>query len=158
MMSNDKELEQFTQQLQAEIMEKIGKVYTETVIDHWQNPRNFRRIKKPDGYGKAQGTCGDTMEMFIKINEDRILDCSFQTDGCGTSIVCGSMATVIAINKTFTEALAEVSASKILSLLGGLPEADKHCASLAAETLRRAMADLLYHKKFPWKKIYRKEQ
>jgi len=156
-MSDDKELEQFTQQLQAEIMEKIRKVYSETVIDHWQNPRNFRRLEKPDGYAKAKGSCGDTIEMFIKTDRDRILACTFQTDGCATSIACGSMATEIAANKTFTEVLAKVSASEILGRLGGLPAVDEHCATLASETLRRALADVLYHKKSQWKKLYRIE-
>ncbi len=78
-----------------------------------------------------------------------------QTDGCGTTIACGSVATGLARNKPFTQALGSVSAEKILEQLEGLPEEDVHCAQLAAETLRRALADYLYQKKNPWKKHYR---
>jgi NifU-like protein involved in Fe-S cluster formation len=62
----------------------------------------------------------------------------------------------LAVNKTFTEALGFVSGEAILKKLGGLPEGNVHCAFLAAETLRKALADCLYHEKYPWKKKYRK--
>jgi nitrogen fixation NifU-like protein len=142
----------FARELQELVMEQIKKRYSEAVIDHWQNPRNFKNIEAPDGYASVKGSCGDTMEMFIKMGNDRITECGFQTDGCGTTIVCGSVATTLAQDKTFLEALAGVSADVILKRVGGLPASDVHCAELAAETLRRALADYLYKKKTPWKK------
>lgn len=156
MAKDDENVEKFARELQAQIMEQIRKQYSETVIDHWQNPRNFRKIENPDGYAKVTGPCGDTMEMFLKMKDEKIIECTFQTDGCGTTIVCGSVATELAINKSFTEALGSVSAAEILRILGGLPESNVHCAQLAAETLRRALADCLCHKSAPWKKNYRK--
>ena len=87
------------------------------------------------------------MEMFIRMEGDLITDCSFSTDGCATTIACGSMATEITVGKSVTQALAKVGAEEILKRLGGLPEADVHCAQLAAEAVRRAMADALYQKK-----------
>lgn len=155
-MEKEKDLEKFARQLQDQIMEQIRKQYSETVIDHWQNPRNFKEMESPDGYAKVKGSCGDAMEMFIKMKDGRITECSFQTDGCGTTIVCGSMASELAHNKSFTQALAIISTDEILKRLGGLPESDVHCAQLAAETLRRALADYLYQKKAPWKKHYRR--
>jgi len=155
-MANDKDVEKFARELQEQIMERIRKQYSETVIDHWQNPRNFRNIENADGYASVKGPCGDTMEMFLKLSKENISECGFQTDGCGTTIVCGSVATELALNKSFTQALATVSTDKILRELGGLPESDVHCAQLAAETLRRALADYLYQKKAPWKKQYRR--
>jgi nitrogen fixation NifU-like protein len=149
---NTEDIEKFARELQDQIMKQIRKRYSETVIDHWQNPRNFKKIEEPDGYASVKGSCGDTMEMFIKMGREKITSCGFQTDGCATTIVCGSVATELA----FTEALARVSADEILKILGGLPPADIHCAELAAETLRRALADCLYHKQFPWKKHYRR--
>ena len=128
-------------------MEQTKKGYSQTVIDHWQNPRNFRKIENPDGYAKVKGSCGDTMEMFIKIKEETISECAFQTDGCGTTIGCGSITTELAKDKSFIQALASVSSDEILEKLGGLPEADVHCAYLAAETLRRAIADCLNQKR-----------
>ena len=154
-MSNDEELEKYAKELQEQIMEQIKKRYSQTVIDHWQNPRNFQKMEAPDGYAQEKGTCGDTMEMFLKMKDDRIVQCTFQTDGCGSSIVCGSMATELAQNKSFTQALGGVTADEIIKKLGGLPEEDIHCAQLAAETLRRALADYLYQKRSPWKKHYR---
>jgi nitrogen fixation NifU-like protein len=150
------DIEKFARELQEQIMEQIKKRYSETAIDHWQNPRNFKKIENPDGYASVKGSCGDTMEMFIKMDREKITECGFQTDGCGTTIVCGSVATELALNKSFTEALAKVGADEILRRLEGLPPADVHCAELAAETLRRALADYLYQKQSPWKKHYRR--
>ena len=152
----DKDIEKFAQELQEQILEQVRKQYSEVVIDHWQNPRNFKKVENPDGYAEVKGPCGDTMEMFIKMKNECISECGFQTDGCGTTIVCGSVVTELALNKSFLEALAVISPDQILKKLGGLPESDVHCAQLAAETLRRALADYLYQKKAPWKKAYRR--
>jgi nitrogen fixation NifU-like protein len=155
-MSQENELQKFAKELQEQILEQIKKRYSEKVIEHWQNPRNFTKIDNPDGYAQVKGSCGDTMEMYLKMKDDVIKECTFQTDGCGTTTACGSAATELAKNTTFTQALGCVSANEILKRLGGLPESDIHCAQLAAETLRRALADCLYHKQTPWKKSYRK--
>ena len=146
-MAKDEDIDKFARALQEQIMEQLRKQYSQTVIDHWQNPRNFRKIENPNGYAKVKGPCGDTMEMFLKIEEDTISECTFQTDGCGTTIACASAATEIAQNKSFIQALASVSSGEILEKLGGLPQADVHCAHLAAETLRRALADGLNQKR-----------
>jgi nitrogen fixation NifU-like protein len=148
MSKDDHDLHKFRSELQMQIMEQIQKQYSPTVIDHWQNPRNFRIIKNPDGYAKVTGPCGDTMEMFIKIKEDTITECAFQTDGCGISIACGSFTSELAKDKSLTRALARVSPDEILEKLGGLPEANVHCAELTAETLRRAIADYLNKKNY----------
>jgi len=155
-MPKNSELEKYAQELQVQILAQIKKRYTKTVIDLWQNPRNFRRIDSPDGYASVKGSCGDTMEMFLKMKDKRIFECTFNTDGCGTTLACGSAATELAKNKTFTQALAGVGADAILKKLGGLPKEDIHCAQLAAETLRKALADQLYQKQNSWKKEYRK--
>ena len=155
-MDNDQDLEKFTKKLQDQILKKIKKKYTSRVIDHWQNPRNFEKMENPDGFAQVRGSCGDTMEMFLKMEEDVVNHCTFQTDGCGTTIACGSVATELALNKSFTQAVAGVTAKNILRCLDGLPKDDVHCAQLASETLRRALADYLYKKRSPWKKHYRK--
>ncbi|MBN2246504.1 MAG: iron-sulfur cluster assembly scaffold protein [Candidatus Aminicenantes bacterium] len=155
-MSKDEELEKLTQQLQEQIMEQARQVYTEKVIDLWLHPRNLGRLEQPDGYAKVTGSCGDTMEIFLKFQDDRISECAFLTDGCGATLACGSVVSELSRNKTFNQALASISAEIILKELGGLPEENVHCAQLASETLRRALADYLYQKKSPWKKQYRK--
>jgi nitrogen fixation protein NifU and related proteins len=153
---SDNDIAKFTLELQEQIMAELRRIYTEAVIDHWQNPRNFQKLEEADGYARNRGSCGDTMEMFLRIRGGTITECTFQTDGCGTTVACGSVATELAAGKTFLGALGSVSAAEILRVLGGLPEASVHCAQLAAETLRRALADYLYRKNEPWKKNYRK--
>jgi nitrogen fixation NifU-like protein len=155
-MEKDDEIEKFTRELEEQIMADLRRTYSSVVIDHWQNPRNFRALEDPDGQARVQGICGDTMEMFLRVKDDRIAECSFQTDGCGTTVVCGSVATDLAAGKSLLEVLGAVTAAEILRVLGGLPDASVHCAQLAAETLRRALADYLYRKNEPWKKNYRK--
>lgn len=142
----------FFAELQERIMAELRRTYSPAVIDHWLNPRNFRTLEAADGFARNTGVCGDTMEMFLRVKNDRIVDCAFQTDGCGTTFVCGSAATELARGRTLIEALGRVSAEGVLRALGGLPEESRHCAQLAAETLRRALADFLSRKKEPWKK------
>jgi nitrogen fixation NifU-like protein len=154
-MDKDQDLEKYAKKLQEKILEQIKKRYSENVINHWQNPRNFQKLDNPDGYAQVKGACGDTMEMFLEMKEGVVKQSTFQTDGCGTTIACGSVATELIQNKTFTHAIGRISADEILKQLGGLPEEDIHCAQLAAETLRRALADYLYQKRTPWKKHYR---
>lgn len=137
------------------IMEELRRLYSPEVIDHWRNPRNFRRMEDADGYAGNKGTCGDTMEMLLRVRDGRIVDCAFQTDGCVTTIACGSVAAELAAGKEFVEALGGVSAAEILKVLGGLPEDSVHCARLAADTLRRAMADYLASRNAPWKRAFR---
>jgi nitrogen fixation NifU-like protein len=157
-MDDPEEIEKFTRELQEQIMEQVRRTYGPVVLDHLENPRNFRILESPDGRAELQGVCGDTMEMFVRVKEETITECAFQTDGCGTTIVCGSVATELAAGRPLIEALGAVSAAEILKVLGGLPESDVHCAQLAAETLRRALADYLHQKNSPWKKNYRKTE
>jgi nitrogen fixation protein NifU and related proteins len=156
MDEDKKDLDQFAKELQEQILRQYRDIYSEAVLERWQNPRNMGTLDQPDGYAKVQGSCGDSMEMYIKVKDDVLTECTFETDGCGTTIACGSMATEIACGKTFTQALAQVSAREILNHLEGLPADNEHCAQLAAETMRMAMADYLRQKKSPWKKQYRK--
>ncbi len=152
----NKTLEEATRKLQEEMERQVLQIYGPTVLDHWKNPRNLGLLEDPDGYARVTGTCGDTMEMSVRMDGDVVTACGFQTDGCGTTMVCGSAATWLATNRTFVEALGAVNTRGILELLGGLPEADVHCAELAAETLRRALADHLANRNAPWKKGYPK--
>jgi len=126
-------------------MEYIWAKYSQTVIDFWQHPRNFRKIDKPDGYAIIKGECGDTMEIYLKIKNQTISDCTFQTDGCGPAIACGSAVTELAKDKSFMDALISASKNGILEKLEGLPDENIHCAILAAETFRSALDNYLCH-------------
>lgn len=142
-------------ELQNEIMAGMKQVYTETVIDHAMNPRNAGSIASADGFAAVTGPCGDTMEIWIKVKDGRIKDASFWTDGCGTTIACGSMATEMVKTRNVAQALA-ITQSEILKALGGVPEDSVHCALLTADTVQAAIRDYLTLKREPWKKAYKR--
>jgi nitrogen fixation NifU-like protein len=154
--AKEDELEKFRREIQEQVLEELRRTYSPAAVERWLNPRNFRNLENPDGHARITGTCGDTMEMFLKVRDGRIAECAFQTDGCGATVICGSAAAELAEGRTFIEALGAVSAAEIVRLLGGLPESHAHCAQLAAETLRRALADYQYHRQAPWGTKYRK--
>jgi nitrogen fixation NifU-like protein len=158
-MSEDtrhEDLEEAARRLQERIDRDVLETYGRAGFDHWRNPRNLGRLKDPDGSATVKGKCGDTMEMSVRVKAGVISACGFDTDGCGTTVMCGSVATELAKGRTLVEALGAVTAAGILQALGGLPESDIHCAELAAATLRRALADYLSQKNAPWKRTYRK--
>jgi nitrogen fixation NifU-like protein len=140
------------EQIDRDILESCGPAG----FDHWRNPRNLGGLTDPDGAATVKGECGDTMAITLRLKDDIVTACGFETDGCGTTIMCGSVATEMAKGRTFIEALGAVNAAAILRVLGGLPESDVHCAELAAATLRRALADALSRRHAPWKKAYSK--
>jgi len=142
-------------ELEAIVMQDMRKVYSETTIDHAMNPRNLGDMKDADGFAKVTGSCGDTIEIWLKVNNGTIADATFMTDGCGTSIASGSMVTELAKGRTILEA-QRISRQDVLNALGGLPEESEHCALLAANTLKAAIRDYLAMQKEPWKKAYRK--
>jgi len=135
------------------ILDMMGK-YSDTVIDHARNPRNVGNIPKADGFAQEEGECGDTLAIWLSVKDNRIDRATFWTDGCGTSIACGSMVTVMAISRTVEEAL-KITPEDILDELGGLPEDHVHCAVLAAHTLNQALKDYQETANAPWKKLYK---
>ena len=115
-------------------------VFSETVIEYAYNPRNVGEISDADGVGKITGTCGDPVQIQIRVEDGRISESRFLTDGCGTSIACGSMLTEIIKDKTIEEALM-INSGDLLRSLDGLPEEYEHCSVLAVNVLREAIAD-----------------
>jgi len=144
--------EKFQELIKAE----MRKVYSETTIDHSMNPRNVGSLEDADGFAQVTGPCGDTMSIWLQMNGDTIINASFMTDGCSTTIASGSMVTEMAKGKSITEA-QKLSQQDVLDALGGLPEESQHCALLAANTLKAAIRDYLTMKREPWKKAYRKQ-
>jgi nitrogen fixation NifU-like protein len=139
-MSSD--FDQFADQLQAAIYEEMRRDYSEKVVDLFLNPRNLGKMDGADSHGKVRGSCGDTMEISLKIKDDKIVDAKFITDGCGPSIVCGGTVTGLIRGQHIRDAF-KINAERILDELGGLPEADQHCAKLAADTLHEAIFNYL---------------
>ena len=142
-------------ELEQSIMEDMTKVYSEKTIDHFLNPRNLGEIPDPDGFGRVIGSCGDTMEIYLKVRDGRVINASFWTDGCGPSIASGSMITEMVKQMNISEA-QRISQHDVLVALAGLPEESEHCALLAADTLKEAIKDYLAFKKEPWKRAYRR--
>ncbi len=115
--------------------------YSEKVMDHFANPRNCRKIEDADGVGTVGNpTCGDLMTIYIKVDDDKISDISFQTFGCGAAIATSSMITEIAVGKTIEEAL-NITRNDVASELDGLPPIKMHCSNLAADGLKAAIED-----------------
>jgi nitrogen fixation protein NifU and related proteins len=146
MVGEQKSDEQIKQEMIDLLMEKITGGLSEKVVDYGNNPRNYGSLDKPDGYAKIKGPCGDTMEMFLKIRNDKIDDISYTTDGCMTSHAAPTAATVMAKGKTVRECL-KINQSSILEHLGGMPEDSEHCALLAANTFHKALRDFAVGKK-----------
>ena len=135
------------------IKSKMREIYSEAAIEHGMNPRNIGEIEDADGFARVTGQCGDTMSIWLKINDSKIMDARFLTDGCGTSRASGSMATEMAKGKSLAE-VQKISQQDVLDGLGGLPEESEHCALLAANTLKEAIDDYLTPKGEPKKRDY----
>lgn len=121
--------------------------YTEKVMDHFSNPRNMGVIKNPDGYGKiGNASCGDIMEIFLKIDDNIITDVKFRTFGCASAIASSSVSTEMVMGKTVDEAL-EITNKVVVEALGGLPAVKMHCSVLAEEAIKAAIEDYISKKK-----------
>jgi len=144
-------------ELEQSVMEDMRKVYSEKTIDHFLNPRNLGKIPAPDGFASVTGLHGNTMEIYLKVKDDKVANASFWTDGCGCSIASGSILTELAKGKRLSEA-QKITQQDVLKALDGLPEDDLHCALLAANTLQEAIKDYLVFKQEPWKRTYRSRQ
>ena len=118
-------------------------MYSEKVMDHFQNPRNVGEIEDASGVGTVgNAKCGDIMRIYLDIDEDTkiIQDCKFKTFGCGAAIATCSMATDMVIGKTIYEAM-EVTNKAVMEALDGLPPVKVHCSLLAEESITAALWD-----------------
>jgi nitrogen fixation NifU-like protein len=127
-------------EIQQMILDDAREVFSETVLDHAMNPRNVGIMQDSDCFGSFTGSCGDSMQVWLKVKDDVISGISFMTDGCGTSIASGSMMTEMAKGKSIADAQS-ISPGDILVALEGLPEESEHCALLSATTLKAAITD-----------------
>ncbi len=116
-------------------------MYTEKVMDHFQNPRNVGEIFEADGVGEVgNAVCGDIMKIYLKMDDDRIADVKFKTFGCGAAIATSSMVTELVKGKTIEEAL-QITNKAVAEALDGLPPQKMHCSNLAADALHKAIED-----------------
>lgn len=121
--------------------------YSKKVMDHFMNPRNAGTIENPDGYGKIGNmSCGDMMEIFLKIENDIIVDVKFRTFGCASAIASSSVSTEMILNQHIDDAW-NVTNKVVIEALDGLPAAKIHCSVLAEEAIRAAIEDYKNKKK-----------
>jgi nitrogen fixation NifU-like protein len=117
------------------LQEAVLAGYSQKFKDELFNPRNLGKMENPDSHVCITGVCGDTIEMFLTVRDQRIHDIKFTTDGCGATVVCASYVTRTAQEKSIEEAL-RIEADDVDRYFEGLPEEHKHCAKLAVITLR----------------------
>jgi len=145
------------QKFEELIKQEMRKIYSEAVVEHSMDPRNLGNLEDADGFARVTGPCGDTMSIWLKVKGDTIINASFTTDGCGTTIASGSMVTEMVKGRSISEA-QNATQRDVLDALGGLPQESEHCALLAANTLKAAIRDYIVMKREPWKKAYGKHE
>lgn len=134
------DFDRMVEELQGQIIEQERAHYSARVIEEAHNPKNLERMAEADAYGRVRGRCGDTMEIYVRLDEERITKITFMTDGCGPSVACGSMLTALIQGMSLEEA-GEIEPRDLIAALDGLPEESAHCAELAVSTLQEAISN-----------------
>lgn len=115
--------------------------YSDTVMDHFMNPRNVGEVEQPDGIGQIGNiNCGDIIRMTIKVEDNHITAIKFKTFGCGAAIAVSSMVTEMAKGMTLEEAV-RINRDDVARVLGGLPKKKLHCSNLGTDALKAAVND-----------------
>lgn len=140
------DLHGFIAELKKDILEETKRAYGEKAFHRWMNPLYEGALANPDGYACLRGSCGDSMELFLKFDGKRVSQISFRTAGCGAGAVCGSYAAEMALAKN-PEEILQITGQSILERLGGLPREEAPVATLAAETLHAALRDFICKQK-----------
>ncbi len=127
-------------------------LYSDTVMDHFRNPRNVGVIEDADGIGEVgNAKCGDIMKIYLKIKNDTIEDVKFETFGCGSAIASSSMATEMIKGKPVSEAM-QLTNKAVAEALDGLPAHKLHCSVLADEAIKAALQDYYEKNGIPYDK------
>jgi len=131
-------LDRMVAELQRQILEQEQAIYSDRVIEQAYHPKNVGRMGDADARASVRGECGDTMEIYLRLNGARIKEASFITDGCGPSVACGSIITTM-VQGISTKEAGQIKPEDLVAALDGLPEESAHCAELAVRTLREAL-------------------
>ena len=129
--------------------------YSEIFLEHALRPKNAGNMENASAVGSEHSPDGSGMEIWLRIEDEVITSASFWTDGCATTIACGSMAAEMAAGKTIRQALG-IAPEDIDGALGGVPGQGCTCARLAADALKAAIRDYLAFQHDPWKRKYNK--
>ncbi|MDX9786443.1 MAG: iron-sulfur cluster assembly scaffold protein [Desulfobacterales bacterium] len=131
-------LDDFVNNLQAQIFDEAKEAYGEKGFQRWRNPRYQGRMENADAHARVTGTCGDSMEIYLKFESNRVTEASYFTDGCASSAICGSFAAELTLGKE-PDALADITGETVLQEIGRLPPSERHCADLAAAAVQEAL-------------------
>ena len=125
-------------------------LYSEKVMDHFMHPRNVGVIENADGVGQVgNAKCGDIMKIYLKIENETIVDAKFETFGCGSAIASSSMATEMIKGKSIQDAMA-LTNKAVAEALDGLPLHKMHCSVLAEEAIKGALKDYYDRNNIPY--------
>lgn len=127
--------------IEGVLLQEARKIYSQEVIDHFVRPRNFGVMEDADAHTFMSGICGDTIGIYIGLENGCISKISFVTDGCGPTIACASCLTCMATGLA-VEGAKRITAKDLIHRLGGLPLEHTHCAELAVNSLRGALEKL----------------
>lgn len=139
---NDNDFDALIDKIQGEVFDEAKEALGNRGFERWRNPKFCGRLEGADGYAKLTGDCGDTMEMYLMIRDEKVAKVGYFTDGCSSSSIAGSFAAELATGKEFTEVL-DLRGTDVLSEIGRFPEAEEHCAHLAIRTLQEALNSYL---------------
>jgi nitrogen fixation NifU-like protein len=116
-------------------------MYSDIVQDHFENPRNVGTLDQADAEAEVSNpACGDTMRLYLRIHDGRIVEAKFQTQGCPPAIAAGSITTELLIGRTLEEA-GELKRDEVKDALGGLPPQKMHSSVLTEDAIKAALAD-----------------
>ena len=125
--------------MNSEIIELQPARYSAKAIQHGRHPTHLGRMEDADAHASKVGWCGEVMEMYLRLDGDRIREAAFWGDGCLSTLACGDMLTTMAEGMALQEAAA-ITPEALIAALDGLPFKSHHCAELSVETLREAIA------------------
>jgi len=134
-------LDHLVAETQRDIDDKEQALYSARVLEQARNPGNLGCMEAPDAHAIITGWCGDTMEIYLRLNGSTIEEATFMTDGCGAAVASGNMLTTMVQGMALDEA-NRINPQDLLLALDRLPDESAHCAELAVNTLRKAIANV----------------
>ena len=128
--------------IEKQAMDEKREVGGQVETDPWRKSRNLGEMENSDGHACLSGSCGDSIEIFLRFDDERVCEASYFTDGCRSSHLCGSSTVDMALGKSPVE-LTEVTAEAVLKEIGTDPRVEEHCAFLASAVLQEAVRDYM---------------
>ena len=138
MTMSDDAFEVVVDQVQTKAFADARAAYGDRGFESWRNPRFNGALEDADAAGGLQGGCGDTIHMYLKFKDNRVVQASYTTDGCASSSLCGSFTAELAHGRD-PEELLELEPEDVLNKIGTFPEGEKHCATLSIKALQEAV-------------------